>query len=276
MVRSFAVAVALSCLVSFAWAQTQPGVGTATTPAGTATAKSTAKKIKTIAKPAGASDNAACDLGVIAAAGSPIGLKKVGITVFGNEYSEVPYDAWGIDDLIVARVRAAAGSRVAVLRIAYGKEALFELYEKPGKGPFNNPRENLTAVVRKIAANSHCTRYVVVTRFIGNLPGTNQSLEGVGVLSQGPFGSAAVFAYVQIAVFDGQTFAIRDDPFGGFGARLSSALSRLGKDEFLRHVDGAEFPASPEAAARDIRLRDAAHALLAERLDRILPEYLKQ
>jgi hypothetical protein len=278
MVRSFAVAVAFSCLVSFAWAETQPGP--ATRPADTPTAKSTAKpavrNIKPIGRPVASSDNAACDLGVIAAAGSPIGLKKVGITVFGNEYSEVPFDAWGIDDLIVARVRAAAGSRVAVRRIAYGKAALFELYEKPGKGLFNNPRENLTAVVRKIAANSHCARDIVITRFIGNLPGTNQSLEGVGVLSQGPFGSAAVFAYVKVAAFDGQTFAIRDDPYGGFGARLSSALSGLGKDEFLRHVEGAEFPASPETAAKDIKLRDAAHALLAERLDRILPEYLKQ
>jgi hypothetical protein len=280
MVRSFGVAVALSCLVSFAWAQTQPGPGTASAPAGTPTAKPAAKPAikgsKTVPKPAGSSDNAACDLGVMAAAGSPIGLKKVGITVFGNEYSEVPSDAWGIDDLIVARVRAAAGPRVAVRRIAYGKETLIELYEKPGKGLFNNPKENLTAVVRKVAANSNCTRYIVVTRFIGNLPGTNQSLDGVGVLSQGPFGKAAVFAYVRVTVLDGQTFAIRDDPFGGFGARLSSALSRLGKDEFLRHVDGAEFPASPEAAAKDIKLRDAAHALLAERLDRILPKYLKQ
>ncbi len=275
MVRTVAVATLLSCLASFAWTQTQAGPAAAATSTGTP-AKSAVKKTSTISKPPGPADSAACDLGVIPAAGNPIGLKKVGITVFGNEYSEVPSDAWGVDDLIVARVRAAAGSRVAVRRIAYGKEALFELYKKPGKGLFNNPKENLTDAVRKIAASSHCTRYVVVTRFIGNLPGTNQSLEGIGVLTRGPFGRAAVFVYVQVTVFDGQTFAIRDDPFGSFGARLSSTLSRIGKDEFLRQVDGAEFPASPEAAAKDVKLRDSARTLLAERLDRILPEYLKQ
>jgi len=269
MIRSV---VAMSCFVSFAWAQSQPLAGPA---AGKPTARKQTPAPKTDAQPPPI-DNGRCDLGVISAAGSPIGLKKVGITIFGNEYSEVPSDAWAIDDLIVARVRAAAGSGTAVRRIAYGKEALFELYEKPGKGLFNNPRENLTAVVRQIAANSHCARYIVVTRLIGNLPGTNQSLEGIGVLSQGPFGSAAVFAYTNVTVFDGQTFAIRDDPFGSFGARLSASLSRFGKDEFLRHVEGAEFPASPEAAAKDVRLRDGARSLVAERLDRILPEYLKQ
>ena len=217
------------------------------------------------------SENGACDLGVVAAAGNPIGLKKVGITVFGNEYSEVASDAWGIDELIVARVRAAAGPGVAVRRIAVGGDGLFELYKKPGKGFFNNPRENLTEAVRHIAANSHCARYIAVTRSIGNLGGTNQSLEGIGVLTQGPFGKAAVFANAEIAVFEGENFVIRDDPFASLGARLS----QMGKDERLRAVEGAEFPTSPDAAAKDTKLRDAARALLAERLDRILPEYLK-
>jgi hypothetical protein len=208
--------------------------------------------------------------------GSPIGLKKVGITVFGNEYSEVPSDAWGIDDLVVARVRTAAGAGIAVRRIAYGKEATYELYEKPGKGLFNNPRENLTTAVRHIAANSRCARYIVLTRFAGNLPGTNQSLQGIGVLTREPFGRAAIFAYFDVTIFDGQTFAIHADPFGSFGARLSSSLARLAKDDSLRAIEGAEFPASPDAAVKDTKLRDAARALVAERLDKILPEYLKE
>lgn len=279
MVRSFAVAVVLCCLAASALAQA-PAPGTAATQAGPSALKPTVKKqaptSKTAAKPP-PTDGGRCDLGVIPIVGSPIGLKKVGITIFGNEYSEVPSDAWGVDDLIVARVRAATGTAIAVRRIAYdAKQAAYELYQKPGKGLFNDPRANLTAAVRQIAANSRCVRYIVITRFIGNLPGTNQSLEGVGVLTHGPLGHAAVFAYFRVTMFDGQTFAIRDDPFGSFGARLSASLSRLAKDEFLRAVEGAEFPASPEAAAKDARLRDAARTLVAERLDRILPEYLKE
>ena len=267
MIKSFVIAVLLSFCTEAAWAQTPPA---RSIPHDAPAAKPAAKKSapKTVAKPA--SEN--CDLGVIAAAGNPIGLKKVGITVFGNEYSELASDPWGIDEFIVARVRAAAGPRVAVRRIPVGQEGLFELYKKPGKGFFNNPRENLTQAVRHIAANSHCARYIAVTRSIGNLGGTNQTLEGIGVLTQGPFGKVAVFANAEIAVFEGQSFVIRDDPFASLGARLS----QMGKDERLRTVDGAEFPASPEAAAKDTRLRDAVRTLLAERFDRILPEYLKE
>jgi len=278
MVRVFALACALSCLAASAWAQSPPVPGTAAAqpaPPAKPAIKKPAPKAKAAVKPP-ATDEGRCDLGVIPAAGVPIGLKTVGLTMFGNEYSEVPSDAWGIDDLIVARVRAAAGSGIMVRRIAVGKEALFDLYQKPGKGLFNNPRENLTAAVRQITASSHCTRYIIATRFAGQLAGTNQSLEGVGVLTQGPFGKAAVFAYVSLTVFDGQTLAIRDDPSGSFGARLSASLSALAKDDFIRTAQGAEFPASPEAAAKDPKLRDAARTLVAERLDRILPEYLKE
>jgi hypothetical protein len=277
MVRYLVLAVVLSCFAASAWAQVQPAPGTTATrtavPAAKPAVKKQAPNAKTVAKP---TDDGRCDLGIIPIVGSPIALKKVGITIFGNEYAEVPSDAWNIDDLIVARVRAAASAGIAVKRIAYGKEAAYELYEKLGKGLFNNPRENLTVAVRHIAANSHCARYIVVKRFIGNLAGTNQSLEGVGVLTHGPFGRATVFAYFDVTVFDGQTFAIREDPFGSFGARLSASLSRFAKDEFLRAVEGAEFPASPEAAVKDTKLRDVARALVAERLDRILPEYLKE
>jgi hypothetical protein len=277
MFRRLAIAFVLLCLAAPASAQTQPASGTAAPPAASAptkpAVKKSAPKAKAAAKPL-AADDGRCDLGVIPAAGNKIGLQKVGITVFGNESSAVPFDAWGIDDLIVARVRAAAGAGTAVRRITVGKEGLYDLYEKRGKGLFNNPKENLTEAVRKIVANSYCARYIIVRKFTGQLAGTNQTLDGLGVVTHGPFGRAAVFAYTEVTVFDGQSFAIHEDPFGSFGARLSASMSA--KNEYLRAVEGAEFPASPEAAAKDTKLRDTARALVAERLDRILPEYLKE
>jgi len=269
MIKSVVVAVLLSLCAETAWPQTSSAQGIPAAPTAKPAAKKAGQKTTAAAKPT--SDNGACDIGVVAAAGKPIGLKKIGITVFGNEYSELISDAWGIDEVIVARVRAAAGPGAVVRRIAVGEDGLFELYKKPGKGLFNNPRENLTEAVRHIAGNIHCSRYVAITRSIGNLGGTNQSFEGIGVLAQGPFAKVAVVANAEIAVFDGPNFVMRDDPFASLGARLS----QMGKDERVRAVEGAEFPASPEAAARDTRLRDAARALLAERLDRMLPEYLK-
>src|ERR1700737_3681398 len=152
MVRSFGVAVVLSCPTASAWGQAQPTPGMAATqaepPAVKPAAKKPVPKTKTAAKPP-PRDDGRCDLGIIAAAGSPIGLKKVGKTLFGNEYAEVPSDAWGIDDLIVARVRAAAGPGIAVRRIAYAREAL-ESYNHPEKRLIKEAGENFTPLITKV------------------------------------------------------------------------------------------------------------------------------
>ena len=133
-------------------------------------------------------------LEVIAAGGSPIEVKRVGITMFGNEQTELPSDAWGIDDLVFARIRAAAGGNVAVRRIAYASGA-FNSYNQPAKRTIADAKENFTAIVRQVAANSRCARYIVVVRTVGSLSGTNQSLTGVGVYTHGPFGKAAVYDF---------------------------------------------------------------------------------
>lgn len=73
-------------------------------------------------------------------------------------------------------------------------------------------------------------------------------------------------------MMDGETLEFKD-PFGGVGGRWAAALSSIGRDEFIRSAN-TEFPASPEEAARNPILRDAARAIVAERLDRILPKYL--
>jgi hypothetical protein len=46
------------------------------------------------------------------------------------------------------------------------------------------------------------------------------------------------------------------------------------KDENFRTLDDFEAPTTPEAAAGNIRLRDGARALLAAKLDKMLPTYL--
>jgi hypothetical protein len=72
MILRFAVALALSCLATSAWAQTQPGPGTNAAP-GAPVVKSAAKKQPPKAKAAttatGATEKGPCRLGVIPAVG---------------------------------------------------------------------------------------------------------------------------------------------------------------------------------------------------------------
>lgn len=277
--RSFAIALALSCLVTFAWAQSQPGPATAVAPAGKPAAKSAAAKPapknKSAAKPPAPADTGPCQAGVISAVGDLFEVKKIGFTVFGNEEAEVPIDAWGLDDLVVARVRAALGPGTRVKRIAYTKAA-FAPYEHPAPSFFQNPEENLRTAVRQIVANAGCERYFVFTKFDGKVDGTNQFTRGIGVLTRGVgvLGYTSLFANVQLTAFDGQTFAAWKKPFD-LAASLAGGFGRLTQDPLTKLDDGT-FPEPASAAAASTVLRDHTKVLLAATLDKILLAYLKQ
>jgi hypothetical protein len=177
MIRTFFVAFVLSCLATSASAQAQPAAGAATTQATPLSTKPAATKptpkAKTTARPSAPIESGPCKIGVIPVIGDQFVVQKVGLMVFGNEHTEVPIDAWGLDDLVVARVRAAALGTV-VKRIAYAKGA-FEPYDNPPSKLFRNRQDDLTAVVREITANASCERYVVVMKFTGSRHWNSQS-----------------------------------------------------------------------------------------------------
>ena len=111
MFRTISVACVRSWLATSGWAQAQPASGTAATPSAPpakTAAKKPAPKAKTAAKPPAPADTGPCQIGVIPAIGDKFVVQKVGFTVFGNEETAVQIDAWGLDDLVAARARAAA------------------------------------------------------------------------------------------------------------------------------------------------------------------------
>jgi hypothetical protein len=245
--------------------------------AGTAAEKTSRKppaKTKAAAKPAAATESERCQIGVIPAIGDKFVLEHIGLTVFGNEFADAPVASWGLDDLVVARARAAAPAK-SVKRIPYARDA-FEPFYHPPRELFRDASHDLVNVIRQIAANTHCERYLVVTRFTGQVPGTNQTAHGIGLLTNWASGTlkyAQLFSFVAISVFDGQTFARHQDPIG-IGARLVAHLSNPMRSEFFEVLKDFEVPATPEAVAGNSRLRDGARAMLAAKLDKELPAYL--
>jgi hypothetical protein len=279
MVRVFAIACVLSCLASSAWAQVQPAPGTAAAPAAAPAKPATKKpapKAKTIAKPAASADGGPCQVGVISVIGDEFVVQRVGLTIFNNEYTEVPIDAWGLDDLVVARVRAALPN-IAVRRIAYPR-GTFAPYDHPAPALFRNPGDDLTAIVRQVTANAGCERYVVVTKFTGQVDGTNQTHRGVGVLNRG-IGSGvlshtSLFTAVDVSIFDGQTFAIHRKPFS-FEDMMKRGLGNLAQDP-LAKLENDAFPEPATAAPASATLRDHTRALLTTVLDKTLAASLKE
>src|SRR3954471_13712122 len=100
MFRSFAIAIVLTCLAPGAWAQTSSVERPETQKV--MPAKKSAPKAKAGALPPGPTNKGPCQIGVIPAFGDKFVFRRVGLTRLGDEETEVPIDAWGLDDLAVA------------------------------------------------------------------------------------------------------------------------------------------------------------------------------
>src|SRR5258708_4826399 len=133
MFRAVVTVFVVSGFVTPAWAQAQPASGAAptqTTPSAAKPAKKPAPKAKTIAKKQEAVETGPCRLGVISVPVNFFFASRRRHTIFETEVNEVPMDGWGLDDLPLARVRAATDTDPSVRRIAYPKGA-FEPYYNP-------------------------------------------------------------------------------------------------------------------------------------------------
>ncbi|MBR0791054.1 hypothetical protein JQ631_18400 [Bradyrhizobium manausense] len=279
MVRIAVSLIALLSLLTSAVAQTPPAPtaapAQAATPAKPAAKKAAKPKAKPITKLPVAAESGPCRLGVISVIGEHYSVQKFGLTIFENEASEIPID-WGLDDLVFARVRAATGNDPAVRRIAYPR-GVFEPFYNPKTILIRDPGEPLPVIVRSFTANAHCERYLVATTFKAELPNSHMTLNGIGTYNQGIGGilrHSHLFANVAITMIDGRSYEEIKRPFVNFGANFAASM-RLTEDP-LTKLDNSLFPDPPAAASANTTLRERTRALVADRLDRGLPGYLKE
>ncbi len=269
-IRRLALVALAAAFATGAWAQAPSTTASKAAPA----AKKPSGKTKPMAKP-GAIESGPCRLGVISALGDQLAVSKFGLTVFETEEDEVTLPGWGLDDLAMARVRAATGGDPTVRRIGYPKGA-FEVYYHPTSRFLPDPKESLTAIVRNVTTNASCARYLVVTRFETTIPNTTLRLRGIGAYNQG-VGSilrhSHLFANVNITLIDGQSYEKISSFSADTGARLAETM-RLTEDP-LNKLDNADFPEPLAAAASSTVLRERLRTLVAAKLDRDLPSYLK-
>jgi hypothetical protein len=216
-------------------------------------------------------------IGVITHIGDRFVVQTIGVMAFGNDLKEVPIESWGLDDLVVARVRAAAGAGIAVRRIAYPANA-FEPLDHPPSRLFRDAEKDLKSVVQIIAGAAGCERYVVVVKDTNGDSLTNQSFTGIGIFSRAG-GDVHLFALTALSVFDGHTFEVLKKRVG------SPVEEKVGSNPTLfdltrtNPMHGANVPLKedfpwPPAPDAVMGLRDATRALLAESLDKTLPKLL--
>jgi len=259
-----------------ALAQTAPTAAPKPAPAKPSSTKPAAKKSES-PKPEAAAQAGPC-IGVIPHIGESFVEQNIGLTAFGNDLKEVPIESWELDDLIVARVRAAAGPRFAVRRMAQPANA-FEPYDHPPL--FHDPDVQIKRVVQTIAGGSGCERYVVVVESGANWGDSNQGVRGIGIVHRGGiidrFSVTYLFAVTYLYVVDGHTFELLKKGAGSLtnetlGERL---LNDLVKPNPLhapdRELEDFAWPPTHDAV---MGLREPTRALLAASLDKVLPGLL--
>jgi hypothetical protein len=281
MVRLLAAAIVLSCFSTSAWAQAQPAPPAAGTQPVTPTVKPAIRKPAARGESAGKpviAKSGPCGLGVIVSVGDEFMVAKIGLTIFQNNEKVVPIESWGLNDLVFARVRAAAPPGVTVLRIPYSKAA-FPPREETKNQWFRDERAELVDLMRRITNGTNCQRYVLVSKSISKFNDLNWTVRGIGIVDHDvPLRRRTyLFALSYIRVFDGRDFSI---------IRQGSALTHL--DPLVKRMllgtlilgpyselAEASFPNNPEEAAKNLALREYARALLTTSLDKTLPFMLQ-
>jgi len=206
---------------------------------------------------------------VMSAVGDKFTVRKIGITVFGNDEKEFPIDAWGIDQFVVTKVRSVLAGRFQVRPVAYDKSA----FRRDESAFFRTRDEDaIAAGVRAQAKAADIDAYIVVTRATSQFGITKQSLRGLGILELPPSlveAKAYLFALYQVTVVDGHGFTV----IANSPAILVSQDTVLATTSIrgpARAVDESWMPATLDAA-HNIRLKSA----ITELLDRNLPRTIE-
>ena len=204
-------------------------------------------------------------LGVISAFGDRFQLKKVGMTVLGNDESEFPVAAWGIDDLVAGKVRTLLGRRFDVRPVTYRRSVFTELR-----------RGGVAAMTREAVTPAAVDAYVVVSSGGSRLGATNQAVTGLGMLeaSGGVFSSNRflVYALYSVSIIDAREFTSKAVTVALMpGESLVDPMRSTVLRGPHKQVDESWWPTARDAASNQ-RLKGA----VVELIDQSLPNTLQQ
>ncbi|MBS0534629.1 MAG: hypothetical protein JSR72_11280 [Proteobacteria bacterium] len=179
-------------------------------------------------------------------------VKTVGIMVFGNDLKTTTVAGWNIDGLIVQRLSAGLGSHFPVRRVSLPAAAT----KNTSPGWFGG-NEELKAAIKKVGC-----RFVVIGKSgRGELTGTNQVIEGLGIVKHdGILDTYNVYAVFWLQLFDGSTGELIRLPID-FGDILS-------EPSWMHRIDKTYWPSSPAAVAGNAKLRDAVRNVVTKSVAR--------
>jgi hypothetical protein len=181
-----------------------------------------------------------CDVGVV----SELGTLSVEDYPYHGVDKIVPVESWHLENVVVDRVRAALGNRVAAVRsIPYRGEKVvnrpYLLWQIPVR---------IRPSTRQLAAGMRCSYYVRVSE--GSVGTESGPMEGIGI-NKGVF----IHAVVGVDVIDGDTFK----PLEGVVVQAEKG-----------GLNNSLWPDPPDRAGQNTKLREAMAQLVIQNVDHAL------
>jgi hypothetical protein len=221
-----------------------------------------AEKAKTA--PAAAGKKTVC---VISDVAHEFYLKKIGMTVFGNEASTVPVPQWKLDQAIFDKTKTILSANFNLKHIPTKIETYAPLRTEGG---FLRDRDGeRKALIQKLTASSGCDYILLIAGNASQVGSTNQYVGGLGVLEMGNelFGySHQVHALTFLYVYDGKTMETLQYQRGG-----------TDEDTLFKAVHGpsqeiaAKLHPTLQAVADDPKTRDMIWKQVARSLELTVP-----
>jgi hypothetical protein len=201
-------------------------------------------------------------LGIVSAIGDKFYARKTGLGFLGNDFKEMPIAAWGIDEMMTAKLRAALSPRFAVRPVTY-KRAVFAAF--PDRSGFLAQNFRPEAV-REVSPQG-LDAYLVVVKSERSNGGSRPLFQGLGSTEGNTDVDPIMFvhAYYNIFLVDGRDFRIKSQA-GSHIPRPYNPFIRDFMSSPARKVDASLWPKTLDAAANP-RLK----GVVVELIDQSLP-----
>ena len=151
-------------------------------------------------------------VGLISALGDDFSFTNIGLMVITNSHSRGAFSGWNLDGMIAAQAASLLSPHYTVTPVVYDKS---KFMAEKGVDPIRSEiadlaRPSIEDTVRDTAKPQGLDAYIVITLADSQVVGTNQRVDGMGVMQTHPFFSDRylLHALYHVTVIDGHQYTV--------------------------------------------------------------------
>jgi hypothetical protein len=156
---------------------------------------------------------AAKTVGIVSAIGDDFTLTRAGLTGLDDTERHASIEAWGLDDLIVARVGARLGQRFQITPVSYARASFAARQQPSAFTPLNLKNRHDAGIgdlIRTEVSPQGLDVYVVITKAESAYGSRGRKVAGIGTIQHlAVFGSSTMLhALYTVTLVDGHSMKV--------------------------------------------------------------------